>query len=133
MFKNGTRMADYRLYSQNWNFVSKSGPWDHFFGFFSDGHFLGTEAITRIDFWIFFPKFMILNKNKNWKNGIRLRIFQKFPSIRIRNQKIWKQKSGNLFCQVVWKCSYITSEPFPVVSVLSVLSLFESIFKNETV
>ena len=33
--------------------------------FFQTVIFLGTEAITRIDFWIFFPKVMILNKNKN--------------------------------------------------------------------
>ena len=92
MFKNGTRMADYRLYSQNWNFVSKSGPWDHFFGIFFTTAILGIEGITRMDFWILFPKFMILNKNKKWKKKNR-DTTQNFPKI----SRKFEKKSGNVF------------------------------------
>ena len=63
--------------------------------FFQTVIFLGTEAITRIDFWIFFPKFMILNKNKNWKKWDTT---QNFPKISLNQNP----KSENLKTKI-WK------------------------------
>ena len=59
--------------------------------FLSDGHFLGIEGITRIDFWIFFPKLMIWNKNKNWKKmGYDSEFSKNFPQSESEIRKLKK-------------------------------------------